>query len=304
MASYFRPLAAGLLVAGWAAAQEPKLPDGYAGTETCAVCHEDIAKAFARNPHSLVDSSKMRGWTARACESCHGPGAKHAESSSAADIINPLKAPIAKADKTCLGCHLNQPTHAGRIVSGHARNQVTCANCHTVHGSDENKLQVKYKYAQQINRKCASCHLSVWAQFQRPHAHRLKENSMSCVDCHNPHGNFNARQIASSSAGEKGCFTCHADKRGPFVFQHAPVRTEPCSACHEPHGSVNPRMLTRAQAGLLCLECHSNIVSPSPAGQLGGVPPAFHDTRSPRYRNCTTCHQKIHGSNVNKGFLR
>lgn len=304
MALSFRVFAAGLLMAGWAAAQEPKLPDGYAGSETCAVCHEDIAKAFAKNPHTLLEKDKRRGWAARSCESCHGPGAKHAESGAAADIMNPKKAPVAKADKACLNCHLNQPTQVGRISSGHARNQVACASCHTVHATAENKLQAKYQAAQRINKQCATCHTGVWAQFQRPHAHRLRENAMSCVDCHNPHGAYNARMMKTSAPGEKGCFTCHADKRGPFVFQHAPVRTEPCSACHEPHGSVNPRMLTRQNAGLVCLECHSNIVSPSNTGQIGGIPPAIHDTRSPRFRNCTTCHQKIHGSNVNKGFLR
>jgi hypothetical protein len=34
------------------------------------------------------------------------------------------------------------------------------------------------------------------------------------------------------------------------------------------------------------------------------VVPAFHDLRTPRFRVCSTCHVKIHGSNVNRDFLR
>jgi hypothetical protein len=40
------------------------------------------------------------------------------------------------------------------------------------------------------------------------------------------------------------------------------------------------------------------------SGTLGGIPPAFHDLRSPQFRNCTLCHVKIHGSNVNQELLR
>jgi hypothetical protein len=65
-------------------------------------------------------------------------------------------------------------------------------------------------------------------------------------------------------------------------------------------------MLTRSQVQFVCLECHSNLPVPSPAANtpLGGVPPAFHDLRSPRFQNCTLCHQKVHGSYVDRGLLR
>ena len=294
-----------LLPVAFAAAQaDKKLPDGYAGTETCGTCHEDIVKAYAKNPHHILEGEKKRGWEARSCEGCHGPGAKHADSASADDIRNPKKLSAKDADKGCLTCHLNQPTHAGRLTSGHARSAVSCVSCHEVHATGENRLQTKFNSAARINQQCAGCHTPVWASFQKPHKHRLPENAMSCVDCHNPHGSFLPRQMQTANSNEPGCFKCHADKRGPFVFQHAPVRNEPCTTCHESHGSVNPRMLTRAEVMYQCLECHSNIQSPSAAGTLGGVPPAFHDIRSPRYRNCTVCHQKIHGSNVNKAYLR
>jgi len=109
----------------------------------------------------------------------------------------------------------------------------------------------------------------------------------------------------SFGANEPGCLNCHADKRGPFSFEHAPVRFEGCASCHEPHGSANPRLLTRQEVRLTCLECHANLPAALRAGTvLGVVPPAFHDLLSPRYRNCTVCHQKIHGSYVDRNLLR
>ena len=115
----------------------------------------------------------------------------------------------------------------------------------------------------------------------------------------------NLRQANTGS--EPSCVNCHGDKRGPFIYEHAVVKLEGCSTCHEPHGSANPKMLTRHDVGVQCLECHANIAQPTginPGGAVGGIPPAFHNLSSARYRNCTTCHIKVHGSNVNRTLLR
>jgi hypothetical protein len=54
----------------------------------------------------------------------------------------------------------------------------------------------------------------------------------------------------------------------------------------------------------VCLECHANLPTVRTTGTLGVIPPAFHDLRSPRYQNCTVCHQKIHGSYVDRNLLK
>jgi len=287
-----------------AASAQPKTD--YAGSEACALCHEDISKAFAKNPHHLVDTDKKYGHAGNACESCHGPAAKHTESVSAADIRQPAKLKPAETDRICLSCHQNTATHIGRINSSHAKNQVACTACHAIHKNGPNGL-VARKPAD-VNEQCAGCHSDVWASFQRPYKHRLPEGAMSCVDCHDPHGTVLPHQLQTARANEPGCFKCHGDKSGPFVYEHAPVRLEGCTACHEPHGSANPRMLTRAKVEFVCLECHANLPAPRPApaanGPLGTVPPAFHDLRSPRFANCNMCHQKVHGSYVDRALLK
>jgi DmsE family decaheme c-type cytochrome len=280
-------------------------PAEYVTSSTCQGCHEDIFNAFQKNPHQAVEKDKKRGFEEKACESCHGPGSKHAESMSAADIVNPSKLKPGANDKLCLTCHLNQPTHVGRINSSHARNQVSCSSCHSIHKNGPHGLVARKQ--SEVNAQCAKCHTDVWTSFQKPYKHRLPEGAMSCVDCHNPHGGFLPRgMVRTANANEPGCLKCHGDKRGPFTFEHAPVKTEPCATCHEPHGSSNPRMLTRAQVRFVCLECHANLPGPTaPAnGTLGTVPPAIHDLRSPRFQNCTLCHQKVHGSYVSRDLFK
>jgi len=287
------------------ATAESEKPSEYVGSETCKACHEEIFNKLQKSPHFAVETGARRGWKERSCESCHGPGSKHADSASSENIKNPAKLTAGEVDRTCLNCHLNQNTPVGRLAAGHARDQVACTTCHSVHGEGGAQLVVRNR--SEINANCASCHVSAWTTFNRPYKHRLPEGAMSCVDCHNPHASFQVDVTRTSFGNEPGCLQCHSDKRGLFIYEHPVQRIEGCTACHEPHGSVNPRMLVRQQVSLVCLECHANLpirqtISKNPF--TGGVPPAFHDLRSPRYQNCTTCHVKIHGSYVNREFLR
>jgi len=124
---------------------------------------------------------------------------------------------------------------------------------------------------------------------------------MACSSCHEPHGRpgkstrslMMTNHLRATQSGEVPCTSCHAEKRGPFVFQHGAFSVGECTTCHETHGSTNPKMLRRAEVFQLCIECHS----PTGSGTVGSQPPSFHNLNSPRYRNCTSCHVAIHGSN-------
>jgi DmsE family decaheme c-type cytochrome len=87
------------------------------------------------------------------------------------------------------------------------------------------------------------------------------------------------------------CYKCHAEKRGPFLFEHAPVR-ENCLACHDAHGSNNEYML-KVSRPRLCAECHGfghGVTSGPLAVQTIG-------------RSCQNCHTEIHGTNSPAGPL-
>jgi DmsE family decaheme c-type cytochrome len=296
-------LAAALLILLAALPLAGQLPAGYVGSEACQACHEDIFNAIAKSPHHTIDTEKWRGWQGRVCEACHGPGQQHAESADASLIRNPAKLSAPAADKVCLTCHLNQPTRAGRLQSSHMKDGVACTACHHVHADNGSQLLARTMPA--INEQCAGCHSNVWAQFQRPNHHRLPEGAMSCVDCHNPHGTIRPAMTRSFAGNDPGCFNCHGDIRGPFTFEHKPVRFPGCPECHEIHGSANPRMLTRQVVEYVCLECHANLPGVNnKTGTIGVVPPSFHNISLPLFQNCTVCHQKIHGSYVDRDLLR
>jgi DmsE family decaheme c-type cytochrome len=294
------------LIAGKAAPK--KFDDKYAGSETCQTCHEDIYNNLQKSAHTVVDKTDLVGWKGHGCESCHGSGAEHAGSADASKIQNPAKLTAERTDKICLSCHLNTAKHSERIQSSHMKDTVSCTVCHTIHANGPAGLVPRNPM--EVNALCEKCHLDVKAQFAKPYRHKIPENEMKCVDCHNPHGSNRQTLLQTSAVNEPACFRCHGDKRGPFTFDHAPVKYEGCPTCHEPHGSANPRMLARHEVRLTCLECHANLPA---VGSLatkvgnssaGTVPPAVHDLRSPRYQNCTVCHQKIHGSYADRFLLK
>jgi DmsE family decaheme c-type cytochrome len=150
---------------------------------------------------------------------------------------------------------------------------------------------------------CMACHNETKSQFNRPFHHKVLEGAMNCSDCHNPHGGFELKQARLATGADAVCFKCHADKQGPFVFEHAPAKVEGCAACHDPHGSANPKLLKRSNVAQLCIECHSNI-GVVPGEEPAGAAQVPHDLSNPRYRNCTICHSKIHGSNASSRFFR
>jgi DmsE family decaheme c-type cytochrome len=303
-------VAALLFLAGNLPAQKPTVApktfgDDYAGSEMCQICHEDnFNNVTHNNAHRVLDTDPRYGFQGHVCEACHGPGAKHASSGDISFIRFPSKLSAAETDKMCLNCHLNQPTHAGRIQSTHAKNAVSCPSCHKMHVNGGAQL-VARKNAD-VNALCESCHANVKAQFEMPFHHKVPENAMKCVDCHNPHGTVRPTMTQTFAASEPGCLSCHGDKRGPFTFEHAPMKFDGCTACHEQHGSANPRMLIRSQVRQVCLECHANLPAAVPGESLamGVVPPAIHNQNSPIYQNCTVCHQKLHGSYVDRFLIK
>ena len=271
----------------------------YVGVDVCKSCHEDLPrngffKSFEATPHYKTMLDTKRGPEFQGCESCHGAGTEHVNAGGdKSKIFNFKDVKSEEITARCMKCHQFSEEHSNFARSRHNTNQVNCASCHSIHGSKEKSYLLR---AKQMD-LCYSCHLETKPDFSKPFRHRVNEGLMKCTDCHNPHGGFLLRQLRSTPTQDAVCFKCHAEKAGPFVFEHAAVRLEGCVICHTPHGSANPRLLRRAQVNLLCLECHTLTV--------GGLPPAgpSHD-QSQKYVSCTLCHVTIHGSNTSAVFFR
>jgi DmsE family decaheme c-type cytochrome len=272
----------------------PADPSLYAGTDTCKTCHEEIGKTYDHSPHwkTLLNH---RGVQYQGCEACHGPGKAHAEAGGdITKIIRFKELSREESSKRCLSCHEFGEEHANFLRSEHLKNNVGCVDCHSAHHPKVERALLMM--AQPM--LCYGCHLEIKPQFSKPVHHRVDEGLMSCSNCHNPHGGFMTRQLRSTAAQDQVCFGCHTDKAGPFVFEHAPVKTEGCVSCHTPHGSSNPRLLKRSQVNVLCLECHTLTVDSTAPGI-----PSFHN-QAQKYQACTMCHVAIHGSNSDRVFFK
>ena len=153
---------------------------------------------------------------------------------------------------------------------------------------------------------CFSCHKSERAQTHRISTHPLAAGLMGCSDCHNPHGSTGPALMRKASVNET-CWQCHADKRGPFLWEHEPV-TESCANCHTPHGS-NTAPLLKARLPFLCQACHSgdhgaqvnsgaNLQRGAVTTAGGALPLANAAARAQLGgRACQACHFQTHGSN-------
>ena len=260
----------------------------YVGVEVCKTCHEDLyKKSFETTPHFKTTLQNGHG-----CESCHGPGSEHVEGGGDVNkIVRFSELSKQEASSRCLTCH--GESHAQRHFSEsvHASNDVACLDCHSPHHAKEPEhLLIR---AQPY--LCYGCHISVKADFAKPYRHRVNEGLIRCSDCHNVHGTTTLRQVRTLPSGDAVCYRCHADKQGPFVFEHVPVRTEGCTSCHTPHSSTNPRLLRVVQVNLLCLQCHT-FPGQGPAGPAHNL--------AAQYQACTICHTAIHGSNASNVFFK
>jgi len=283
--------------------------NGYVGSEACKTCHANIWFTFYKNPHFRSIASGKEKPENTGCESCHGPAKAHVEAHGGKATIVAFSALRPEAVlNACLRCHGATISRANIRRSPHTQNDVACNSCHSIH-----KPQTpKFLLARAESELCYGCHANVRAEFSMTFKHRVNEGFMTCSDCHNPHGAFpptwrmaeRPRMVETALANEEPCLRCHSDKRGPFVYEHPPVRVEGCEVCHYPHGSTNARLLRRPVVFTLCLECHNGA---PPFGLHGTGDPMLsqtHNMTDPRFQNCTNCHVRIHGSNSDSLFMR
>jgi DmsE family decaheme c-type cytochrome len=268
-----------------------------------------VSLKFYKNPHFKSVASGKEKPENTGCEGCHGPGAAHVKAGGGkATILAFSQMQPQQILDNCLRCHAETVSRANIRRSSHTLNDVVCTTCHSIHKSPVPKFLLAIAQTE----LCYGCHADVRSQFSMPFKHRVNEGVMTCSDCHNPHGTFpptwrNAERphmVKQVLGNEEPCLKCHEEKRGPFVYEHPPVRVEGCEVCHYPHGSANSRLLRRPVVFTMCLECHNGAPGFSRTGQGVPVPVTFHDLRSSRFQNCTNCHSHIHGSNLSAFFLK
>ena len=306
-------LAPSVLAADAPPGDDTQAKKALARDAVCTICHNESWRTPVLTLYQTRHGNRA---DARApnCQSCHGESSDHQKDpiNTSPEVVFGAKSkklsPAEARNNSCLACHetriLARVNWSG---SEHETRGVACTNCHDIHTPD---MKVLSKATQA--EVCFACHKTQRAQTYRLSTHPLKVTSidsppkMVCSDCHNPHGSIGPKLLVKKSVNET-CYTCHAEKRGPFLWEHAPV-VDDCTNCHTPHGSAALNLL-KTRPPWLCQECHSGDHAAAlrsgsnlPGGNLttinGTVPLA---SQSPAIQSnarfCLNCHSLVHGSN-------
>jgi len=273
-------------------------PDAvFVGSEMCASCHDEVAESFGTTAHGLL-LGNVEKYRDRLCESCHGPGSAHVEDQDPELIYAAAGADASKQQSLCLDCHSGRDFSDWQFSSHHSED-VSCSSCHSVHTAAGQVLK------QETPDLCYGCHSDVRASFYLPSHHPVEEGKMNCETCHSIHGSDN--EFVMGHDKRELCFTCHAEKEGPFMYEHDPVNEE-CSVCHTPHGSIADNLLVQAEP-TLCLNCHSMHFHATISGieadefESPQVPGRYLSSTEDGFKvgmltKCTQCHTQVHGSDL------
>lgn len=267
------------------------------GDAACTRCHNEgddyPVLAIGKTKHGTVADGRTP-----TCTNCHGLSDLHVNRpADAKERPRPdrsfgknSKTPMEERSAACLSCHQGGNRMHWQM-SAHAGAEVACSSCHQIHAAHD---KARDKLTQ--TEVCFACHKEQRAQLNRPSRHPIREGKVACSDCHNPHGTAGEKMLVRGNVNDT-CYSCHMEKRGPFVRTHQPVQ-ENCSICHNPHGTTNDNLL-KHRAPFLCQQCHEptshrgNVASfIGPANTPGGSTSANFLARG-----CLNCHTNIHGTN-------
>ena len=262
----------------------------FVGAKVCSTCHAGQAEAFSHTIMGRIGKTQKGKFD---CENCHGPGSAHVKAGGGRGVGGIISfrpedqsRTAAENNAICLTCHeRGERTYWNGSV--HDTRGLMCTNCHTVMKQVSRKWQLRTAFQPDT---CFQCHKDKRAQMFRASHMPLREGKITCSDCHNPHGSFTEALLRENSVNDN-CYKCHAEKRGPFLFEHTPVR-ENCLNCHDAHGSTNEYALKMPRPRL-CTECHA-----FGHGTTSG-PLAVQSIS----RSCQNCHTEIHGTNSPSGPL-
>jgi predicted CXXCH cytochrome family protein len=297
----------------------------YTGGKNCTNCHKTAEDSFERSPHAIFMRDPHNGPDKTGCEGCHGPSKQHVahrkeEEGLYQNVISYAHSKPEEIAAACLRCHNDTLTESHWKRTEHAHAGVSCTTCHQIHWADRlgkerivatsdvkndkftadlakaehepiwpNQPDPKALLKTDETTLCGVCHRKIISAFRQNFHHPVPEGRLICSDCHSVHPNKDERKNLTTT--KQACITCHADKAGPFVFEHDPtsfLSGDGCVECHNPHGSPNPALLTSFSRGL-CIKCHTDkSVNHNPG------------------RTCwdSGCHSAIHGSNHNALFFQ
>lgn len=276
-------------------AKEAKKDIVLQGDAKCTRCHDENESypvlSIGKTRHGVMGDGRLPS-----CAGCHGESETHINKPEGVKERPKPEFPFGKKtagdirghNQVCTDCH-----KGGKFMlwggSAHDSRGVACTDCHKLHVAED---KVRDKLTQP--EVCFACHKEQRVLAGKPSHHPILEGKVACSDCHASHGAAGPKLMKRDSVADT-CYTCHMEKRGPFIRKHEPA--EDCSICHNPHGSSVDNLL-KTRPPFLCQQCHE------PTSHRGGIPGlaagtgASSGTRGiTQARACLNCHTNIHGSN-------
>ena len=186
--------------------------------------------------HSTGSDHYSQSWTELniTCESCHGPGKKHAESLLKSDIVNPARLSVERSTDICLACH-----QAGKPDAKHAA---------WPGGYQPGKKLSNFWHG--FEPEAGKQTPEFWSN-GTAHKNRVQGNTfthsvmhaegLQCSNCHDPHGSRYRSMTIKSAETNALCLTCHGP--GKFVGPKVQAITD-----HTHH--------TATSTGSQCINCH------------------------------------------------
>lgn len=297
------------------AVSAPAIPaaDGYIGATACEKCHAQQHARWLGDGHrrGLSDNSPAAHFADRpqyecltchttglrvafdsrvgfqaafidagsSCESCHGPGGRHAETRAAVDIVQPGRLLRRDRDRQlalalCAQCHGARQTIFPIVDSEHRyragqRDDDTYQPTLLVNGSDRSPDYFS-------DGRPASSGFEVQALAQ---SRCFLRGQVTCLSCHTaPHREHDEHALHKSPTGrssvDESCRPCHGKLFNPAELarhtQHKDAAAQSCVACHMPkvvrgtrgafadHAIDVPVPENRARHGVAdaCSSCH------------------------------------------------